>query len=121
MSKYENLERIKKLLDAGVISQEEYNEQKNQILNRDEKRESKIYTTCFIIGLIAFVLGGLIFGVIGVSLSSKAQKQLAEDDEKNGMVTAGFVFSILGIIKGFFLLFVVISICRNLIANSVFY
>lgn len=65
MSKYEELSKLKELLDAGVLSKEEFETKKKKILSRVGNmtpKKSKKYLVAIIIAIIAFFfIGGYFY------------------------------------------------------------
>lgn len=62
MSKYEELSKLKELLDAGVLSKEEFETKKNKILSGVDNMTPKKYLVAIIIAIIAFFfIGGYFY------------------------------------------------------------
>lgn len=64
MSKYEELSKLKELLDAGVLSKEEFETKKKKILSgvgNMTPKKSKKYLVAIIIAIIAFFSLAVIF------------------------------------------------------------
>ena len=73
----------------------------------------------FILGLMSVLSGGLILAILGLVFSSKCRKALKEANETDGLVTAGFILSIIGIIKTIFVtIFVFFAIILSFYAES---
>ncbi len=60
------------------------------------------YIASFVLGICSLVFGALIIPIIGLVLSIKSKKELESKNESNGMVTAGLILNIIGLIKGGF-------------------
>ncbi len=108
MNKFEELEKIKSLKDKGSITEQEFEIEKQKILNSDNsssttKTTEGIYTASLILGIFSFIFAivpilGLILSIIGLVISIKSRKKLKINNEKKGTVTAGFILSIVGLI-----------------------
>jgi len=119
MDKYEQLNKIQKLKEQGVLSEEEFNIEKNKILNltvpvqnKPVQKSQQVITekktnSAGIVGFILSLLGGFnwyltlplgiiafIFSLVGVSKNSKTHKK--------GLAITGLIFSILLILFGIF-------------------
>ena len=53
----------------------------------------------FVLGLISTITGGLLMAILGLVFSGKCRNRLKETGEKDGLVTAGFVLSIIGLAR----------------------
>lgn len=53
----------------------------------------------FVLGLVSVLSGGLILAILGLVFSMKCRKELKANNQKDGLVTAGFILSIIGIVK----------------------
>lgn len=111
MSKYEDLSRLQKLKENGSLTDAEYEVEKYKILNSTDKQANKtegIYIASLVLGICSFLLGaipfiGLILSIVSLVIWNKAKNELKEKNETNGMVTAGLVLSIIGLIVGIFM------------------
>lgn len=111
MSKYEDLSRLQKLKENGSLTDAEYEVEKYKILNSTDKQANKtegIYIASLVLGICSFLLGaipfiGLILSIVSLVIWNKAKNELKEKKETNGMVTAGLVLSIIGLIVGIFM------------------
>ena len=111
MSKYEDLSRLQKLKENGSLTDAEYEVEKYKILNSTDKQANKtegIYIASLVLGICSFLLGaipfiGLILSIVSLVIWNKAKNELKEKNETNGMVTAGLVLSIIGLIAGIFM------------------
>lgn len=118
MSKYEDLSRLQKLKENGSLTDAEYEVEKYKILNSTDKQENKtegIYIACLVLGICSFLLGaipfiGLILSIVSLVIWNKAKNELKEKNESNGMVTAGLVLSVIGLIAGIFMTIVPLGI-----------
>ncbi|MBP3255405.1 MAG: hypothetical protein J6M60_02815 [Clostridia bacterium] len=66
------------------------------------------YIASLVLGICSLTFGALIIPIIGLILSIKSKKELEAKNETNGMVTAGLVLNIIGLVKGGFTLIGVI-------------
>ncbi len=106
MGKFEDLQRIQKLKDSGSISESEFEIEKHKILNSNDAAKTKakgIYITSLILGLCSLLIGlipilGLIFSIVSLVITIKAKKELKLNNEKSGLVTAGLILTIVGLI-----------------------
>lgn len=106
VNKIEELEKIKTLKDMGSITEQEFEIEKQKILNSDENNSTKtegIYTASLVLGICSFLFAGipilgLILSIIGLIISIKSRKKLKANNETKGIVTAGFILSIIGLI-----------------------
>lgn len=111
MSKYEDLNRLQTLKENGSLTEAEYEVEKYKILNSTDKQNNKtegIYIASLVLGICSFLFGavpfiGLILSIISLVIWNKAKKNLSERNETNGMVTAGLVLSIIGLLAGIFM------------------
>ena len=111
MSKYEDLSRLQKLKENGSLTDAEYEVEKYKILNSTDKQANKtegIYIASLVLGICSFLLGaipfiGLILSIVSLVIWNKAKNELKEKKETNGMVTAGLVLIIIGLIVGIFM------------------
>lgn len=111
MSKYEDLSRLQKLKENGSLTDAEYEVEKYKILNSTDKQANKtegIYIASLVLGICSFLLGaipfiGLVLSTVSLVIWNKAKNELKEKNETNGMVTAGLVLSIIGLIAGIFM------------------
>lgn len=111
MSKYEDLNRLQTLKESGSLTEAEYEVEKYKILNSTDKQNNKtegIYIASLVLGICSFLFGavpfiGLILSIISLVIWNKAKKNLSERNETNGMVTAGLVLSIIGLLAGIFM------------------
>ncbi len=104
MGKYEDLNRLQTLRDNGSITQAEFDREKARVLSSTTtKNTTGIYIVCLILG-ICTILGswvpilGIILGVVASIVCVVARKKAKVSNSKNGMVTAGIVCTILGVI-----------------------
>ena len=73
----------------------------------------------FILGLLSVLSGGLVLAILGLVFSIKCRKVLKENNQKDGLVTAGFVLSIIGIVKTVIVtIFVFFAIIFSIYAES---
>lgn len=109
MGKYEDLESLQKLKNSGSITDKEYEIEKYKILASTEGEKktttNSTYTASLVLGIIAFLLGGVpIIGIVmciaGIIVATKARNELKQKGERKGIVTAGLVLSVLGLLIG---------------------
>lgn len=105
MVKYEKLEQLQALKNNGSITEVEFEIEKQKILNsNDNTNKTKgIYIASLVLGICALLFGivpflGLILSVVALVISIVARKKLKAEDSKSGIVTAGIITSILGLI-----------------------
>jgi hypothetical protein len=107
MGKYEDLDKLQALKDSGGITEKEFETEKYKILTREEtKQKSKtegIYIASLLLGIGTFLLGavpilGLILGIVAIVITLKARKTMNNKGEKSGLVTAGLILSVIGLI-----------------------
>ena len=118
MGKYEDLDRLQNLKNNGSITEKEFEIEKYKILNSSETQENRtesIYTVSLVLGICSFLFGaipfiGLILSIISLVVWNKAKKKLDERNETNGMVTAGLVLSIIGLLAGIFMTIIPLGI-----------
>lgn len=118
MGKYEDLDRLQNLKNNGSITEKEFEIEKYKILNSSEtqgNRTESIYTVSLVLGICSFLFGaipfiGLILSIISLVVWNKAKKKLDERNETNGMVTAGLVLSIIGLLAGIFMTIIPLGI-----------
>lgn len=128
MSKYEDLSRLQTLKDSGSLTEAEYEVEKYKILNSTDKQNNKtegIYIASLVLGICSFLFGavpfiGLILSIISLVIWNKAKKNLSERNETNGMVTAGVVLSIIGLLAGIFMTIMPLGIIIFNFASSPF-
>ncbi|MFR5509137.1 MAG: hypothetical protein ACLTKT_08100 [Clostridia bacterium] len=128
MSKYEDLSRLQTLKDSGSLTEAEYEVEKYKILNSTDKQNNKtegIYIASLVLGICSFLFGavpfiGLILSIISLVIWNKAKKNLSERNETNGMVTAGVVLSIIGLLAGIFMTIMPLGIMIFNFASSPF-
>lgn len=128
MSKYEDLSRLQTLKDSGSLTEAEYEVEKYKILNSTDKQNNKtegIYIASLVLGIYSFLFGavpfiGLILSIISLVIWNKAKKNLSERNETNGMVTAGVVLSIIGLLAGIFMTIMPLGIMIFNFASSPF-
>lgn len=99
MGKIEDLERLKDLKDEGVLTEEEFEKQKQNILNSTEgtmdEKSAKRASAGFVLGLCSLVawfipLIGYPVTILGIIFSS-----LGMNSNKKGMAITGIVLSII--------------------------
>lgn len=78
--------------------------------NNQNNSKTKSYVGGLVLGILSIIFEGLILGIIGIVVSVKNKKELAQRNEKSGKVTAGLVLSIIGLVKGVILIPVIIII-----------
>ena len=128
MSKYEDLSRLQTLKDSGSLTEAEYEVEKYKILNSTDKQNNKtegIYIASLVLLICSFLFGavpfiGLILSIISLVIWNKAKKNLSERNETNGMVTAGVVLSIIGLLAGIFMTIMPLGIMIFNFASSPF-
>ena len=128
MSIYEDLSRLQTLKDSGSLTEAEYEVEKYKILNSTDKQNNKtegIYIASLVLGICSFLFGavpfiGLILSIISLVIWNKAKKNLSERNETNGMVTAGVVLSIIGLLAGIFMTIMPLGIMIFNFASSPF-
>ncbi len=128
MSKYEDLNRLQTLKENGSLTEAEYEVEKYKILNSTDKQNNKtegIYIASLVLGICSFLFGavpfiGLILSIISLVIWNKAKKNLSERNETNGMVTAGVVLSIIGLLAGIFMTIMPLGIMIFNFASSPF-
>lgn len=128
MSKYEDLSRLQTLKESGSLTEAEYEVEKYKILNSTDKQNNKtegIYIASLVLGICSFLFGavpfiGLILSIISLVIWNKAKKNLSERNETNGMVTAGVVLSIIGLLAGIFMTIMPLGIMIFNFASSPF-
>ena len=92
----------------------------------EENKTDGKYIASLVLGICSLSFGMLIIPIIGLVLSIKSKKELAAKNETNGMVTAGLVLNIVGLIKGictligiiFWIFIVIISIISETSTTS---
>ncbi len=78
-----------------------------------------MYTASLVLGLLATLMGGLILSILGLVFSVKSRKKLREKNETNGMVTAGFILSIIGLAKStLIIILITLGIVVSLVAGN---
>ena len=82
----------------------------NYYANNQNNSKPKSYVAGLVLGILSILFEGLILGIIGIVVSAKNKKELAQRNEKNGKVTAGLVLSIIGLVKGIILIPVIILV-----------
>lgn len=68
----------------------------------EENKTDGKYIASLVLGICSISFGAIIIPIIGLILSIKSKKELEAKNETNGMVTAGLVLNIIGLIKGGF-------------------
>lgn len=86
------------------------NNQNYNTNNYQNNTKPKSYVAGLVLGILSIIFEGLILGIIGIVVSAKNKKELAQRNEKNGKVTAGLVLSIIGLVKGIILIPVIILV-----------
>ncbi len=86
------------------------NNQNYNTNNYQNNTKPKSYVAGLVLGILSILFEGLILGIIGIVVSAKNKKELAQRNEKNGKVTAGLVLSIIGLVKGIILIPVIILV-----------
>ena len=88
----------------------------------EEKKSDGKYVASLVLGICSLSFGALILPIIGLVLSVKSRNELKERNETNGMVTAGLVLNIIGLIKGVFatlaIIFWIFIVILSIIADS---
>lgn len=107
MSNYEKLEKLQELKMNGSITEQEFEIEKNKILYKEynEKKTKSIDIASFILGICAFIFGiipvfGLVFSIVSLVVSLIGSKKLKEENRQSGLVMAGLIMSIVGLILG---------------------
>ena len=106
MGKYEDLEQLKQLKASGSITETEFEVEKYKILNSNEANANKtegIYVASLVLGIIAFLLClvpflGLIITIVSLIICIIAKKKVKQTGNASGLVTAGLVLTIIGLI-----------------------
>ncbi len=107
MGEIDDLERLKQLKDDGTITEEEFNNQKEKILNGTSKNEinndskSTKAMTGFVLGLISIIawiipLIGYPITILGIIFSA-----LGLNSKNKGKAIAGLILSIIFLILTF--------------------
>lgn len=86
------------------------NNQNYNTNNYQNNTKPKSYVAGLVLGILSILFEGLILGIIGIVVSAKNKKELAQRNEKNGKVTAGLVLSIIGLVKGIILIPLIILV-----------
>ena len=120
-NKYEDLAKLQKLKDEGTISKEEFEIEKQKVLERDDSGKTEgIYVASLVLGICSLLLGavpifGLILAIVSLIICIAAAKKQKMKKEKSGLVTAGYVLTILGILlAGFFTIIPMITVFINI-------
>ena len=107
MGRVEELEQLKKLKDSGGITEQEFEIEKQKVLNNNTTKNdySTLYLESLIIGLCSFFIFGIpfvgmIIGAIALIVSIKANDKRILNNDKSGMVKVGLVFSAISAILG---------------------
>ncbi len=107
MGKYEELDSLQKLKESGSITEKEFEVEKYKILNNtnnsNNSKTEGIYIASLVLGICSFLfcgipILGLILSIVALVISIKSRKKLKSNNETKGIVTAGFVLSIIGLI-----------------------
>ena len=107
MSNYEKLEKLQELKMNGSITEQEFEIEKNKILYKEYnvKKTKSIDIASFILGICALIFGiipvfGLVFSIVSLVVSLIGSKKLKEENRQSGLVMAGIIMSIVGLILG---------------------
>ena len=65
-----------------------------------ENKTNGKYIASFVLGICSISFGTFIIPIIGLILSIKSRNELKEKNETSGLVTAGLVLNIIGLVKG---------------------
>lgn len=107
MEKYEEIAKLQKLKENGSITDKEFEIEKYKILNNNvnnrEKNTNGIYIASLILGICSLVFGavpflGLILGIVAIVICLIARKKMKINGEKSGLVTAGIITTVLGLL-----------------------
>lgn len=107
MGKYEELDSLQKLKESGSITEKEFEIEKYKILNSNNNTNQSntegIYIASLVLGICSFLFGGipilgLILSIVALVICIKSRKKLKSNNETKGIVTAGLVLSIIGLI-----------------------
>lgn len=106
MGKFEDLQRLQELKENGSITDVEFEMEKHKILSSNEatKQQSEgIYVASLVLGIFSLLLGqipilGLILAIVSLVITIKAKKKLKSNNGKSGLVTAGLVLTIIGLV-----------------------
>ncbi len=133
MGKYEDLEIIKRLKDNGDMTPEEFETEKQKILNRPDdeiKNGMATYASCSILGVCSLVFSfiglingnllyiSIVFGIIAVVLGIVSSKKLKAKKENNKMVLTGISTGILGIIVSLAIIGMIIYSVAKIYMNN---
>ena len=120
MNKYEELEKLQNLKEAGSLTEDEFEREKKKILGQESNevnKSNKLSTAGFVLGIISFLVSGLITGIVGIVLSAKAKHKAKLEGEKDEKATVGLVLSIIGVVKASIAILVCI-LCFTLVFLS---
>lgn len=104
MGKYEDLNRLQTLRSNGSITEEEFEREKEKVLNDNTTRNTEgVYVASLILGICTILVAlvpilDLILSIIAIVVCIVANKKLKANNEKKGMVTAGLVCTIIGLV-----------------------
>ena len=106
MGKYEDLEQLKKLKASGSITETEFEVEKYKILNSNETNTNNtegIYVASLVLGIICFLVClvpflGLVVAIISLIICIIAKKKVKQTGNTSGLVTAGLVLTIIGLV-----------------------
>lgn len=104
MGKYEDLNRLQTLRSNGSITEEEFEREKEKVLNDNTTRNTEgVYVASLILGICTILVAlvpilNIILSIIAIVVCIVANKKLKANNEKKGMVTAGLVCTIIGLV-----------------------
>lgn len=104
MGKYEDLNRLQTLRSNGSITEEEFEREKEKVLNDNTTRNTEgVYVASLILGIFTILVAlvpilNIILSIIAIVVCIVANKKLKANNEKKGMVTAGLVCTIIGLV-----------------------
>ena len=88
----------------------------------EKKKSNGKHVASLVLGICSLSFGTILLHIIGLVLSVKSRNELKERNETNGMVTAGLVLNIIGLIKGVFatlaIIFWIFIVILSIIADS---
>lgn len=122
MDKYDEIEKLNNLKKSGAITEEEFEKEKEKLLNCEIKKKGNGFSIAgLVLGIVGTVFGGLISSILGLIFSVKARKQAKENNKEDGKAVAGMALSIIGLVKAVLSILLFITIMFLAISEDQMY